>query len=43
MSFKKRLEDVAPQFEAGGKYEKLYPVYEAFARFSDKGLFSKPH
>ncbi|MEZ9723522.1 NADH:ubiquinone reductase (Na(+)-transporting) subunit B [Vibrio splendidus] len=31
MSFKKRLEDVAPRFEAGGKYEKLYPVYEAFA------------
>ncbi|MEZ9398157.1 NADH:ubiquinone reductase (Na(+)-transporting) subunit B [Vibrio splendidus] len=31
MSLKKRLEDVAPRFEAGGKYEKLYPVYEAFA------------
>ena len=31
MSLKKRLEDVSPQFEAGGKYEKLYPVYEAFA------------
>ncbi|WP_394142675.1 NADH:ubiquinone reductase (Na(+)-transporting) subunit B [Vibrio chagasii] len=31
MSLKKRLEDVAPSFEAGGKYEKLYPVYEAFA------------
>ncbi|MGF1743935.1 NADH:ubiquinone reductase (Na(+)-transporting) subunit B [Vibrio minamisatsumaniensis] len=31
MSLKKRLEDVAPRFEVGGKYEKLYPVYEAFA------------
>ncbi|MEZ8288181.1 NADH:ubiquinone reductase (Na(+)-transporting) subunit B [Vibrio sp. 10N.237.312.B06] len=31
MSLKKRLEDVAPRFEAGCKYEKLYPVYEAFA------------
>ena len=31
MSLKKRLEDLAPRFEAGGKYEKLYPVYEAFA------------
>ncbi|WP_061019436.1 NADH:ubiquinone reductase (Na(+)-transporting) subunit B [Vibrio splendidus] len=31
MSLKKRLEDVAPRFEAGGKYEKLYPLYEAFA------------
>ncbi|TCN76885.1 Na(+)-translocating NADH:ubiquinone oxidoreductase B subunit [Vibrio crassostreae] len=31
MSLKKRLEDVAPRFEAGGKYEKLYPMYEAFA------------
>ncbi|MEZ9563663.1 NADH:ubiquinone reductase (Na(+)-transporting) subunit B [Vibrio artabrorum] len=31
MSLKKRLEDAAPRFEVGGKYEKLYPVYEAFA------------
>ncbi|MFI3276326.1 NADH:ubiquinone reductase (Na(+)-transporting) subunit B [Vibrio sp.] len=31
MKLNKRLEGISPQFEAGGKYEKLYPVYEAFA------------
>ncbi|MBE8578865.1 NADH:ubiquinone reductase (Na(+)-transporting) subunit B [Vibrio sp. OPT18] len=31
MKLNKWLEGVSPQFEAGGKYEKLYPVYEAFA------------
>ncbi len=31
MKLNKWLEGISPQFEAGGKYEKLYPVYEAFA------------
>lgn len=31
MKLNKWLEGVSSQFEAGGKYEKLYPVYEAFA------------
>ncbi|MCQ8869226.1 NADH:ubiquinone reductase (Na(+)-transporting) subunit B [Vibrio splendidus] len=31
MKLNKWLEGVSPQFEAGGKYEKWYPVYEAFA------------
>ncbi|WP_162063674.1 NADH:ubiquinone reductase (Na(+)-transporting) subunit B [Vibrio taketomensis] len=31
MSFKDKLEAIAPNFEPGGKYEKFYPVYEAAA------------
>jgi len=31
MGLKKFLEDIEPQFEAGGKYEKWYALYEAFA------------
>lgn len=31
MGLKKFLEDVEPHFEAGGKYEKWYALYEAFA------------
>jgi Na+-transporting NADH:ubiquinone oxidoreductase subunit B len=29
MSLRKILDNVAPQFEKGGKYEKMYPLYEA--------------
>lgn len=31
MKLKKWIEGVSPQFEAGGKYEKWYPLYEAAA------------
>lgn len=31
MSLKDTLERIEPQFEQGGKYEKWYPLYEAFA------------
>ena len=31
MGLKTFLEDIEPQFEAGGKYEKWYALYEAFA------------
>ncbi|MBC53620.1 MAG: NADH:ubiquinone reductase (Na(+)-transporting) subunit B [Gammaproteobacteria bacterium] len=29
MGLRKVLDDLAPQFEKGGKYEKMYPLYEA--------------
>ena len=29
MGLRKILDDLAPQFEKGGKYEKMYPLYEA--------------
>ena len=29
MSLRKYLDDLAPHFEKGGKYEKMYPLYEA--------------
>ena len=29
MGLRKILDDVAPQFEKGGKFEKMYPLYEA--------------
>lgn len=29
MGLRKLLDDIAPHFEKGGKYEKLYPLYEA--------------
>lgn len=29
MGLRKTLDDLAPQFEKGGKYEKMYPLYEA--------------
>ena len=29
MGLRKILDDMAPQFEKGGKYEKMYPLYEA--------------
>ncbi|GAB2651683.1 NADH:ubiquinone reductase (Na(+)-transporting) subunit B [Vibrio panuliri] len=31
MSFRDRLDSIAPIFEPGGKYEKFYPLYEAAA------------
>ena len=31
MGLKKYLEDIEPNFEAGGKYEKFYALYEAAA------------
>lgn len=31
MGLKKYLEDIEPHFEAGGKYEKWFPLYEAAA------------
>lgn len=42
MSFKSRLDKLAPKFEAGGKYEKMYPLYEAVATiFYTPGLVNK--
>ena len=42
MSFKSRLDKLAPNFEAGGKYEKMYPLYEAVATiFYTPGLVTK--
>ncbi|MDC5842099.1 NADH:ubiquinone reductase (Na(+)-transporting) subunit B [Vibrio europaeus] len=42
MSFKSRLDKLAPNFEAGGKYEKMYPLYEAVATiFYTPGLVNK--
>lgn len=35
---RKWLDDIAPHFEKGGKYEKFYPLYEAI----DTGLYSPP-
>jgi Na+-transporting NADH:ubiquinone oxidoreductase subunit B len=42
MSLKKRLEAMAPYFENGGRYAKLYPLYEAAATiFYTPGLVNK--
>lgn len=42
MGLKKFLEDIEPQFEAGGKYEKWYALYEAVATiFYTPGLVTK--
>jgi len=38
MGLRNTLESFAPLFEKGGKYEKMYPLYEAL----DTGLFSPP-
>ena len=44
MSLKSIMEDMAPQFEAGGKYEKMYPLYEAVATiFYTPGSVNKGH
>ena len=39
MGIRKALDNMAPLFEKGGKYEKMYPLYEAV----DTGLFSPPN
>lgn len=38
MSLRSMLDKAAPHFEKGGKYEKMYPLYEAI----DTGLYSPP-
>ncbi|WP_430462069.1 NADH:ubiquinone reductase (Na(+)-transporting) subunit B [Thalassolituus sp. LLYu03] len=38
MGLRSMLDSLAPQFEKGGKYEKMYPLYEAV----DTGLYSPP-
>ena len=44
MSLKSIIEDMAPQFESGGKYEKMYPLYEAVATiFYTPGSVNKGH
>ena len=39
MGLRTMLDNLAPLFEKGGKYEKMYPLYEAV----DTGLFSPPN
>lgn len=39
MGIRQVLDNMAPLFEKGGKYEKMYPLYEAV----DTGLFSPPN
>jgi Na+-transporting NADH:ubiquinone oxidoreductase subunit B len=39
MGIRSTLDNLAPHFEKGGKYEKMYPLYEAV----DTGLFSPPN
>lgn len=39
MGLRSILDNLAPHFEKGGKYEKMYPLYEAI----DTGLFSPPN
>jgi Na+-transporting NADH:ubiquinone oxidoreductase subunit B len=39
MGLRNTLDKMAPLFEKGGKYEKMYPLYEAL----DTGLFSPPN
>lgn len=39
MGLRTTLDNLAPLFEKGGKYEKMYPLYEAL----DTGLFSPPN
>lgn len=39
MGLRNTLDNMAPLFEKGGKYEKMYPLYEAL----DTGLFSPPN
>lgn len=39
MGLRSMLDSLAPQFEKGGKYEKMYPLYEAV----DTGLYSPPN
>src|SRR5690554_438759 len=39
MGLRKFLDRLAPTFEKGGKYEKMYPLYEAV----DTGLYSPPN
>ncbi len=38
MGLRSMLDSLAPMFEKGGKYEKMYPLYEAV----DTGLYSPP-
>ncbi|MCY0964667.1 NADH:ubiquinone reductase (Na(+)-transporting) subunit B [Parathalassolituus penaei] len=39
MGLRSTLDNLAPLFEKGGKYEKMYPLYEAV----DTGLYSPPN
>ena len=39
MGLRKLLDRLAPSFEKGGKYQKMYPLYEAV----DTGLYSPPN
>ena len=39
MGLRSMLDSLAPQFEKGGKYEKMYPLYEAV----DTGLYCPPN
>src|SRR5690554_6510050 len=39
MGLRKLLDRLAPTFEKGGKYNKMYPLYEAI----DTGLYSPPN
>lgn len=39
MGLRSMLDSLAPSFEKGGKYEKMYPLYEAV----DTGLYSPPN
>ncbi|WP_221797987.1 NADH:ubiquinone reductase (Na(+)-transporting) subunit B [Oceanobacter mangrovi] len=39
MGLRSILDNLAPHFEKGGKYEKMYPLYEAV----DTGLYSPPN
>ncbi|MFC3680956.1 NADH:ubiquinone reductase (Na(+)-transporting) subunit B [Bacterioplanoides pacificum] len=39
MMLRSMLDKLAPHFEKGGKYEKMYPLYEAI----DTGLYSPPN
>ena len=38
MGLKSFIESLEPHFTKGGKFEKMYPLYEAI----DKGLYSHP-
>ena len=39
MGLRSMLDSAAPHFEKGGKFEKMYPLYEAI----DTGLYSPPN
>lgn len=44
MNLKNKLEQMAPHFEAGGKYQRFYPLFEAAATiFYTPGMVNKGH